>query len=196
MKFIILVLILSTSVFSQVPEAALTFDCNISMVGLSKIREGKILSAVEVIKQVVSTEEFRTGILSHKFLGKRGFADNKGLTNSQIYHKILAGAERLNGEENNTMDLEVLLYTNLGSNTIGYTFPSSHRVFINTKYFTKLSTEKIAANLVHEWLHKLGFSHDAVKTEKRKYSVPYAVGRMIGKFGKMLKTELQVLPNL
>lgn len=192
MKILIFMLSLTTSVYAGIlpvhlPNDAYTLDFNIHLVGLSKNRENKIYEATEVVKKVVSSTAFRNAILGHKFNGRKTFSDNRGLTNSQIYNKILAGAEKLHPFKNNTMDLEIELFTDLKSRTIGFTRTNSPRVWINTKYFNKLSAEKVAANLVHEWLHKLGFSHDVKRTWRRKYSVPYAVGRLVSKLGKKLR---------
>ena len=42
----------------------------------------------------------------------------------------------------------------------------------------------VASNLFHEWLHKVGFGHAVNYSVSRDYSVPYAVGRIIGSIGK------------
>lgn len=183
-------LMTSQLVFSStqyLPKEAFTFDFNIRTVSNHyRHKENKIDSAIDVIREVIASPEFRSGILKHKFNGRKAFSHSVGLTNNQIYHKILAGAERLKPLRNNTMDMEISFFTNHESKTIGYTRPDTRRVWINTKYFNRFSKEEVAANLVHEWLHKLGFCHDATKTKSRKYSVPYAVGNMVKKIGRRL----------
>jgi hypothetical protein len=74
--------------------------------------------AIEIIKKV-----------------KKHFLDNNGLTNEQIYLKLIQGAEKLIPEDDNEMDLELELYYS-SNKTVGYTYPNKVRVWMNTKYFT------------------------------------------------------------
>ena len=50
---------------------------------------------------------------------------------------------------------------------------------MNTKYFDRYTPYQVAGNLTHEWLHKMGFTHDSAATSTRPYSVPYAVGYIV-----------------
>ena len=186
MKLILILLSITTSAVATVPNGAYTLDFNINMIGFSKSRETKIYDATDVIRKVVSSPEFKDEVLGHTYQGKRAFADSKGLSNSEIYKKIFEGAEKLTPEKNNTMDLDVELFTDLKSVTIGFTKTNSSRIWINTKYFNSLDVESVAANLMHEWLHKLGFTHDVSATVKRNFSVPYAVGRIVARLGRKL----------
>jgi hypothetical protein len=76
------------------------------------------------------------------------------------------------------MDVELELYQNT-SNTIGYTYPHTSRIWMNSKYFNKYTPVQVADNLFHEWLHKLGFDHAIKYTLRRNYSVPYAIGYLM-----------------
>ena len=172
---------------TPVPTKAITFDTNITTYKFSRAGERKIDSAAELIKAVVSSEEFKKKVLNHKVNGKKTFVDNQGLTNAQIYKRILDASEKLNPGKNNTMDLEVQLYTDNDSNTVGYTYPSRNRVWMNSKYFNKNTPALVTTNMMHEWLHKLGFKHDVENTPTRKYSVPYAVGYMVRDLAKKIK---------
>ena len=185
MKFLFFFLALTlTSAWGIVPEKAHTFDFNIKMVGMSRMREEKILDATDILKNIFSSPEFKKKILGHRYRGRRAFAQNRGLSNYQIYHKILDGVERLTPYRNNAMDVEVQLYTDLESVVLGYTYPRSRRIWMNTKYFNRHSPGKVASHLVHEWLHKLGFEHDYENTKRRKYTVPYAVGYIVRELSK------------
>ncbi|HXH74868.1 MAG TPA: hypothetical protein VNJ08_07875 [Bacteriovoracaceae bacterium] len=190
MKKIFLPILLASSVIStsasayerfplMIPNEAFTFNFNVRMFEMSRMKQEKILAALELIRYVLSTDEFRQGVLKHSYNGRRKFAYNKGLTNTQIYKKILMGAEYLHPYNNNTMDLEVELYTNKKSKTVGYTKTRSFRIWMNTKYFNERSSAEIAGTIVHEWLHKLGFAHEVEASPFRKYSVPYAIGKLI-----------------
>lgn len=166
-----------------VPDAAITFKTNIDLMNLTSSQENKMERAIEVVKMVVVTEEFRSKILNHKYKGKKTFVDNGGLTNAQIYKKILEGAETLSPAKNNRMDMEVEMYS-ASNNVVGYTYPNSKRIWVNTKFFNSYTPAGVAHNLVHEWLHKLGFKHSASANAARPYSVPYAIGYIVMEMGK------------
>src|SRR5690606_33404146 len=99
--------------------------------------------------------QFKNAILSHRYNGVVTFVDNGGKSNSSIYQHILSGNERLSPARNNAMDVEVELYY-ADNTTIGYTYPSTRRIWVNRKYFDTNSASYVAGNLFHEWLHKLG----------------------------------------
>lgn len=164
------------------PNAAYTFDSNIKFINTSVTQQEKFDKAIEIIKKVVATEEFRSKVLNHTYNGVKTFVDNDGFSNAQIYQKILDGSESLQPTKNNTMDMEVELYY-AATTTVGYTYPNTKRIWVNTKYFNTNSVEKVASNLMHEWLHKVGFGHAQSYSTSRDYSVPYAIGRMISSLG-------------
>jgi hypothetical protein len=165
------------------PNAAYTFESFIKFIQTTSSEQAKFDQAVEIIKKVVATEEFRTKILNHTYSGQKTFVDNGGYTNAQIYQKILDAAEKLFPTKNNAMDMEVELYY-ANTNVVGYTYGTSKRIWVNTKYFGSNSVTSVASNLFHEWLHKVGFGHASSYSVSRDYSVPYAIGRIIGSIGK------------
>lgn len=165
------------------PNAAYTFDTNIMWINTDSTQQAKFDDAIEIIKKVVATEEFRSAVINHTYNGKKTFVDNGGFTNTQIYQKILDGAETLQPTKNNTMNMEVELYY-AATSTVGYTYANSKRVWVNTKYFNSNPVTSVSSNLFHEWLHKLGFKHATSYSTSRDYSVPYAIGRIIGNLGK------------
>jgi len=164
------------------PNSAYTFDSNIKWISLTNAQKNKFLNAVDMIKRVVASEEFRDAILNHKYNGRKTFVDNNGLTNSQIYNKILEAAEKLYPSKNNKMDMEVTTYYS-DNNVVGYTYATSKRIWVNRKFFDTYGTSSVAANLFHEWLHKVGFGHAATYSTSRDYSVPYAIGSLIRRLG-------------
>ena len=169
-----------------VPTNAVTFNTNIKTYKFTVSGKKKITAAAELIKQVVASEEFKNKVLNHRYNGKKQFANNQGLTNKQIYNKILNGAEVLKKTIDNEMDLELELYTDNDSNTVGYTFPTTNRIWMNSKYFNKNTAALVTTNMMHEWLHKLGFGHDADVTARRPYSVPYAIGYIVRDLAKKI----------
>jgi hypothetical protein len=169
----------------DVPGLATTFDAQIDFVDFSNESMDKINAAVELMKKVIASRDFQLEVLNHTYGGLRTYVDNNGFTNSQIYHLLLEGAERLRPERNNAMDVELELYFK-DNNVIGYTYPTTMRIWLNTKYFNRYSPAQVAGNLTHEWLHKLGFSHAPSWSVARDHSVPYAIGRMMARHAKKL----------
>lgn len=167
----------------SLPDLSQTFDTNVMLVEFTADQEEKYNKAIEIVKLVVATEKFRNDILNFTYNGQQAFIDNRGRTNGQIYQSILDAAETLQPLKNNTMDVEVELY--YANNTVvGYTSSGTRRIWVNTKFFNSYMENSVAGNLFHEWLHKLGYTHDAAATPTRPYSVPYAIGYMMSSIGK------------
>ncbi len=156
---------------------------NIQMLNMDELQKVKIRTAANLIKSVVTSEEFKKQILNHTYNGQKAFKDNKGLSNLEIYTIIQEGAETLSPEKNSTMDVEIELFHEK-TTTIGYTYPHTGRVWMNTKYFDRYTPILVADNLMHEWMHKLGFEHEFKWSRHREHSVPYAVGYLIKKLSK------------
>lgn len=162
----------------SVSSFAKVFDAQITMVNFPQKQEAKVHKAIELIKKVVLSSDFKERVLSHMYQGKKAYVDNKGLTNEEIYQLIIDGSETLQPEKNGRMDVELELYNN-SSTTIGYTYPDTTRVWVNTKYFDRYTPVQVADNIFHEWLHKLGFDHALKYSKSRNYSVPYAIGYLV-----------------
>jgi hypothetical protein len=162
------------------PSAALNFNVNVKMDNeFTAAQEDKIHSASDLIKRVVASDEFRKRVLAHSYNGRKGFVDSGGMSNAQIYKAIIEGSERLSPGVDNEMDLSLEVYR-AANNIVGYTYPTELRVWMNEKFLNANKPYKVTTNMVHEWLHKLGFQHAVASTPTRKYSVPYAVGYLVG----------------
>ncbi len=168
----------SGQTFASVPTQALTFDTNITTYSMTSSQEAKIQSAEYKIKKVVGSDAFRTKILNFTYNGMKKFNNNNGLTNTQIYQKILDGMENFKAIKNNAMDLNIKVYYE-NTSTVGYTTPSSSYINMNTKFFNTYTANQVAGNMTHEWLHKLGFDHATYYSPSRDYSVPYAIGKIM-----------------
>jgi hypothetical protein len=112
-----------------VPQEALTFETKLELVNFEYDEMEKVLTAADLIREVVATKEFRSEVINHTVNGVRTFIDNDGLSNEQIYQIILEGAERLRPERNNTLDVSLKLYYE-NTNVIGYTYTSSHYIWL------------------------------------------------------------------
>ena len=163
----------------DVPKEARSWDADVYLVNFNEEQEAKVMKAITIIKRVISSEEFKERVLNYAYDGKKGFFGNEGMTNEEVYQKILEGAEKMgNTSKNNIMDVELELY-HQKTNTIGYTYPNTVRIWMNMKYFTKYTPIKVADNLMHEWMHKLGFTHAVTWSQSRDHSVPYAIGYLV-----------------
>lgn len=167
------------------PEAAVTFKTNgvYYLGGMTSGQQKKFEDALEIVRLVITTEEFKNRVLNHKYNGVKQFVNNNGLSNAEIYKKILEAAETFKTAKNNTMDMGVELYY-ASTNVIGYTYPTSTQIWVNRKYFDTFALTSVAMNLTHEWLHKMGFGHDSSSTTRRPYSVPYGIGYIVRDIGK------------
>lgn len=167
----------------EVPNEAYIFDANIKFVNFEREDEEKVHKAIEIIKKVIQSSEFKAKVLNFTYNKKQSFVDNNGLTNAQVYQKLLDGAEDLKPAIDHTMDLELELYYSWRS-TVGYTYPSGLRIWMNTKFFDYYTPSEVAGNIFHEWTHKLGFDHASSYSVSRDNSVPYALGYLIEELGK------------
>lgn len=163
----------------EVPSEAHLFNANVSLTNFSESQEDKVLRAIEMIKKVMKTKDFKERVYNFTYNGKRQFVDNKGLTNEQIYQILIDGAETLIPEVDNEMDLDLELYTSNFTSTVGYTYPNVLRIWMNTKYFNSYSVAQVAGNVFHEWTHKLGFDHASSYSKSRDSSVPYGLGYLM-----------------
>lgn len=166
-----------------VPTDALRFGTNVKTYSMTSSQRAKIQSAERKIIKVIGSEAFRTRILNHKYAGRTSFNNNNGLTNSQIYTKILQAAEKYKLTKNNIMDLNIKSYYQ-NSNVVGYTTTTSIYINMNTKFLNKYTANQVATNMMHEWLHKLGFGHAVSYSTSRNYSVPYAIGKIMGELAQ------------
>ncbi len=149
----------------------------------------KINDAIQLIEAVINSDEFKQEILDHEWNGKKQFAQADGLSNEEIYQKIIEGFETTDESESptlGTLDLSLQVYRPFfrWSKVIGYTRPNENTIYLNRYRLRDNSTAEVAANLVHEWTHKLGFDHDSKATSRRAYSVPYRVGDLFLKIAK------------
>lgn len=156
------------------------FKTKIRTVNFSATNRQKVLKAAELIRRVVNSPEFKEEILNGRF------TETMGLTNLEIYKKIMHGSERLSPRVDHEMDLEVETFY-ADAVTVGYTIPSSSRVYMNRKYLHRYKPSEVTSNLMHEWLHKIGFEHEEEDSPARRASVPYSVGYLVRQMAKKLK---------
>jgi hypothetical protein len=155
---------------------------------LSKINgnlRSKILATKTKLDRVLASKAFYQAVMNHTYGGRRTFANSEGLSNEQIYDRIQLGKEILSRQIDRMMNLELEAYYD-NSDVVGRTFTNSRTIYVNRKFYDKYTSSQIARNLMHEWLHKVGFSHDANPTSRRPYSVPYAIGSIVERLARKM----------
>lgn len=149
-----------------------------SIKGFDGAKGDKINSALRLLEDVVNSEEFKNRVINFvNTKGVREFASNKKLTNEQIYAQFMEGRETLQPNTPYEMNYYLSLYNKPWSRVIGYTDGSINQININWKYFKGNAISDVAANLAHEWTHKIGFDH---KSAAEHDSAPYAIGYIVG----------------
>lgn len=178
------VMVVKSSNENDVPTAAHSWEADVYYVNFSSDDQAKVEKAIVLMKKVIASQAFKDAVINHVYNGKKGYVDSNGLSNKQIYQKILDGAEEMGKtSKNNTLDVELELYFQ-ATTTIGYTYPDTTRIWMNKKYFDKYTPVNVSGNLMHEWLHKLGFGHAMTYSQSRDSSVPYAIGYMMERMAK------------
>lgn len=194
-------LALAAALLSLLPVSALANEYPILRVnverfsGFSTAERAKAESAMDVIEVVINSDEFRSRVLNYTHkdpstgIIKQEFVNNVvggvTLSNAQILEKIYAASENFRREENAQIDLNITIYTSswFQRGTIGYTYPDADTIWVNRRHYKNFKPSQIAANFTHEWLHKVGFGHDFKATARRPFSVPYAIGNIMGQLG-------------
>lgn len=174
---------LSCSCPCACPAPVEIFKTNISYSGTkaTEARKAKYEQAIIVLKKVIASKEFKDRVYAHKYDGISGFASSVA-TPSEVYAKLLSGAEKLSLTVDNELDMIISFYY-ADTSVIGYTYATTKTVYVNTKYFDNYRLNSVAANLLHEYMHKLGYGHDSSATARRPYSVPYALGNIMRELG-------------
>lgn len=143
----------------------------------------KIKKAEVMLEHIMNSDEFREKVLAFTWRGKKQFNENNGQSNKEIYDHLMTGDEILMPDSSGVMDFDLSLYRskNPWSKVKGYTTPTSMQIYMNKKFFRKSTWTPIdvAANMAHEWVHKMGYGHDYRHNADRPFTVPYAIGHIV-----------------
>lgn len=172
----------------------------LTLEGITNEREReKLTQAARLMEDALNSVEFKQFILNYSYTTKVqvggfwpfkkyqtkkvwGFYDTTK-SNAEIYATIMSGKE-LGEEANQNAEIFVKVDRNNRRGVIGYTFFGSKIQYIYEWFVNSSNIPGIANNLLHEWIHRLGFGHSYRSTPLRPYSVPYAVGGFITRFAK------------
>lgn len=153
--------------------------------GFSGNKRDKLEEAFMALERIVNSQEFKNRVINFKnSKGERAFASNRGLSNEEIYERLMEGREDLQPNTPGEMNFYLKLYYRPFSRVIGYTGPDTNRIHVNWKFFKRYDVSEVAANLMHEWLHKMGYGH---RSAREHDSVPYAIGYIIGEMIKEME---------
>ena len=158
-----------------------TFKLNIRSIKNYGSYEAHAKAAAELFIQVFNSPEFKQQVTEFVWNGEQIFADNDGLTNTQVYEKLLGGAELPFPAEDNEADINLTAYGKLfplGS-AIGYTDANSSTIFTKWRFVKNSEPFELAGHYAHEYCHCIGFGHDYEETDQRPFSVPYAIGDIV-----------------
>ncbi len=152
----------------------------------------KLNLAVQMIGKVMNGVDFKNAVLNFSYQGAPGFVQNNGMSNQQIYDFLMNGAETLPEQTSadQAMDLSLDIYKTKWyqrHNVLGYTSVTDPVIHMARWFYDEASVSDIAMNLSHEWCHKMGFDHDFNPTDRRPFSVPYAIGYLVRDLGNELK---------
>lgn len=145
-------------------------------------------NAFVVLKEVINSELFQDEILD---FNRYTYTKDSP---REIYRKFMSGDDLYESfkKYDREMDVDVTIYLNRTTRTIGYTYPNTRRQWINSKFvkYNKLEgIKKIIMNVVHEYCHNMGYKHPRAWTKTRKNSVPYYLGYAAGRVAAELMSS-------
>lgn len=137
--------------------------------GTDQIRFAKYMESVVAAEKVVNSAGFRARV------GAMVFTSTK-MSGLQVLQKMDEASEILKPGKDGIWDWKVGFYYKKGTRVIGWTNAGIMTVWVNKHKFDSMELAEISANVVHEYLHKIGFDHASAKDHK---SVPYALGYLV-----------------
>ena len=148
--------------------------------------ENKARHAVALFAKVFNMPQFKDKVLHFTWDDDLTFADSSGLTNPQVFNKLISGPEIANTGLSYHAHINLRVYGKILPFLYPILFTSPDNNLINTKWdFIKSSTlPELAGHYAHEYCHCLGFEHDFDETDRRAFSVPYSIGNIVTMLSK------------
>jgi hypothetical protein len=163
------------------------FTVNIqSLLGFNNTQEQFVHKAMKKFETVMNSAILKQRIIDFTCVLGQRFEDNQGLSNQQVYEKLIAAAETYNPSINFQADLFLNLKRKnkpwfSRNPAIGFGSPGTKEITTYTWWFNSATEPEYAGHIAHEWVHKVGFDHEFNPTATRPFSVPYAFGNIIEK---------------
>ena len=147
------------------------------LTGFTESEAKKFYQAALLCVETINMTEFhyRVAMFEWPGVGKKFKMTDK--TNEQVYDHIMSGSD-LFGWSDGDMDIDATIYFE-ADDTVGYTYATSIRTWINRKFFFRWAPPKISGNIAHEYMHLLGYMHSADWNETIIYTAPYGVGYIV-----------------
>lgn len=149
----------------------------------------KLQRTFRLIEETINGEAFESAVLNFKsfqfvkyqcmFSIKTKTIPLKEYTNKELYEVLMGGHHKVG--DDTFMDLKLELADGGGGSAIGVT-NNNNVITTYRKAFDRLNEAELAAHLVHEWTHTMGFEHSySNKCDSKRdcYSVPYAIGNIV-----------------
>ena len=125
---------------------------------------------------------FNSSLFKEKFLAMKPVGELSEWRNEErlpeLYNYIMSGANILDPVKDGVIEIELDDYYKRFGSAVGYTYPNTRTIFVNTKYFDSFNNKYAGSNIAHELCHKCGAEHDFKSTARRPYSVPYLVNNI------------------
>lgn len=157
-------------------------------------------NALNLLERVMNSAEFKKRVINYerqvgvdennKPIMERSYAKNylwknedQRLTNEQIYDILILGDEKMRENTQGVMNINSRVKRSWSRKVVGYTNPSSSEFMtLNWHFYKNFKEHQMVANIVHEWIHLLGFLHGPRATMRQE--VPYIVGFIAGEIAK------------
>lgn len=165
-------------------------------------QKAKFERALEIMEEVINSEEFKIKVIGYERNGNRSYQKNylwndsqRRLSNEDIYEIIMNGDEKMRpgtpGEMNFNSWVRVCNRLQMATiwcrQVIGSTTPDTdHMIKLNWTFYRNFETHQMVSNMVHEWIHLLGFLHG---NDRITEEVPYVVGGIAGAVAKRMEIQ-------
>lgn len=111
------------------------------------------------------------------------FKYSNGRSSAEVYKHLMGGKETLSDRVDGEADIVLVIDRRNKRNVIGYTYPNTVKQWVYS-WFLKTDYKRVAGNLAHEWVHKMGYDHKFRYNSTRRHTVPYAVGDFVAEIGR------------
>jgi len=121
----------------------------------------KITKSAELFETIVNSAEFKDMIVNMPDKWRIGESSKyKNKSGLELYNHILSGKEERDTEIDYEADIIVDEYRGKAwSKVVGFMSPGKPTIHINNRFYYSYGLERIVSNLLHEWLHTMGFRH-------------------------------------
>lgn len=149
----------------------------------SPAEEQAIRKAALSVEAIINSDVFVNKMLAYPFHSSW----NKGLSNAKLIDRVRGGAESLKPAKDYIWDVHYRGYWSswFRRRVIGYTYPNTVWIWLNRRNIPAPTVNMdhavrhIVGNMVHEYMHKLGFGHSFRRSSLWPYTVPYGVQRVV-----------------